>query len=178
MPSRPKKKKIEIPNDSIEIVDDFNKPLAILNIKDAHRQTLPHRSVIVLVYSPGGQLYLQKRSRNKRLYPGRWDVSASGHVYVGKSLEETAIDELRRELGIKADKVCEIARFNASSQTGNEYLAVFTLEKFIGDPVLDLEEVEDGYFYSKSELEWLIRDFRELLAPALVFLNDQGILFK
>ncbi|WP_034632704.1 NUDIX hydrolase [Maridesulfovibrio bastinii] len=176
--SRSGKIKNEILPQSVEVVDSQNRPLAVVNVLEAHRQSLMHRSVIVLAYSPEGKIYLQKRSQNKKLYPGRWDVSASGHVFFGQSFEKTAINELWNELGIKTDKITEIAKFEASPSTGNEFIKVFIHEKMTTIPNPNPEEVESGYFYSKSELNWLISEFRELLAPALVFLNDQGLLFK
>ncbi len=170
--------KIQIPDNSIEVVDSSDKPLAIVNVRDVHRQSLMHRAVIVLLYSPEGKLYLQKRSKNKRLYPGRWDVSASGHVYNGQSRKEAALAELNSELGIRCDKLRELQSFKASPETGNEFLTVYAVDKVNNTPAPAPEEVEDGYFYSKSELEWLMREFRELLAPALVFLGSRDLLFK
>ena len=72
----------------VEVVDDFDRPLAKMNIAEAHRQSLKHRSVIVLLYNSSGQLYLQKRSSTKKQYPSRWDVSASGHVFVTESRKD------------------------------------------------------------------------------------------
>lgn len=175
---KPVKEIDEIPADSIEIVDKKNKPLAIINILDVHRQALMHRSVIVLAYSPEEKIFLQKRSPKKRLYPGRWDVSASGHVCNNKSYEETAIEKIYLTLGIRADKLREIAYFEASPQTGNEFLTVYAIDKMTSPLKSSSNDAVTGYFYSQSELEWLMLEFRELLAPSLVFLNDQGLLFK
>ncbi|MBN1308375.1 MAG: NUDIX domain-containing protein [Chitinispirillaceae bacterium] len=47
-----------------------------------------------------GALLLQKRSPFKETFPGLWDISAAGHISAGDSSRETAVRELREELGI------------------------------------------------------------------------------
>ncbi|WP_432736292.1 NUDIX hydrolase [Maridesulfovibrio sp. FT414] len=162
----------------VEVVDDRDRPLSKMDIREVHRQSLLHRSVIVLIYDAGGKIYLQKRSAAKKLYAGRWDISAGGHVYAGESREDAALRELDHELGIRQTTLRMIEEIAASAETGNEFISIYILEKVNSIPKTNPEEVESGYFYSKSELKWLISEYRELLTPALVFLHDQGILFK
>lgn len=165
-------------NYQIEVVDGSNRPLSTMDIKEVHRQALSHRSVIVLIYDTEGKLYLQKRSSNKKLYSGRWDISASGHVHVGESSFDAAVRELESELNIRSGNLRQVSEIKASAETGNEFITLFTLDKINNIPNPNHEEVESGYFYSEEELEWLVREYRELLAPALVFLHDQQFLFK
>ncbi len=46
---------------------------------------------------------LQKRSSRKESYPGCFDISAAGHVAAGDQLLDSAVRELKEELGIQAE---------------------------------------------------------------------------
>ncbi len=171
-------KKVKKQISLIEVVDNSNRPLTTMDVKEVHRQTLPHRSVVILVYDAEGKLYLQKRSPEKKMYSGRWDVSASGHVYAGESSLDAALRELDLELNIKNSNLRLLSEIEASAETGNEFITIYVLDKINSIPSPNPDEVESGYYYSENELEWLIRECRELLAPALVFLHDKDVLFK
>ncbi|CCO24586.1 NUDIX hydrolase [Maridesulfovibrio hydrothermalis] len=162
----------------VEAVDKNNRPIIVMDIDEVHRQSLRHRSVVVLIYNSEGKLYLQKRSANKTLYSGRWNVSASGHVLSGESLENAALRELKNELGLVNGNIRLLDEIEASSETGYEFITVYVLDKINTIPAPNPEEVESGFYYSESELYWMIREYRELLAPGLVFLYDSGILYR
>jgi len=162
----------------IEVVDRNNRPLTSMDIQEVHRQSLRHRSVIILVYDNEGKLFLQKRSPRKKLYAGRWDVSANAHVLTGESNEKAALRELEHELGIRSSGLKLIEEIEASSETGYEFISLYVLDKLSTFPELNKEEADSGFFYSESELDWLIREYRELLVPSLVFLHEQSLLFK
>lgn len=46
------------------------------------------------------EVLLQKRSNNKRTWPGRLDISAAGHIDLGETPLEAAIRETEEEIGI------------------------------------------------------------------------------
>lgn len=163
---------------NVEVVDRNNTPITLMNLNEVHRQSLRHRSVAILIYDTEGKLYLQKRSADKKLYSGRWDVSASGHVYAGESKEKAALRELELELNVKNGNLRPIEEIKASSETGYEFITIFVVDKINSIPSPNPEEVESGYFYSASELKWLVHEYRELLSPNLVFLYEKGILFR
>jgi len=162
----------------IEVVDQNNRPLTSMDVNEVHRQSLRHRAVIILVYDIEGKLFLQKRSPQKKLYAGRWDVSASGHVLAGESKEEAAQRKLEQELGIRSSNLKLISEIKASSETGYEFISLYVLEKSGHMMDLNKEEAASGYFYSESELNWLVSEYRELLVPDMVFLHDRKLLFK
>ena len=74
--------------------------------RDVHRDGDWHRSVhIWLVDYDRGLVGLQKRSLEKDTFPGRWDISAAGHVEAGVTdSRETALRELAEELGISTQE--------------------------------------------------------------------------
>jgi 8-oxo-dGTP pyrophosphatase MutT (NUDIX family) len=71
-----------------------------------HRDGRLHGTAHIWIVRPNrhGSLdyLLQKRSMHKDSYPGCYDISSAGHVQAGESAEQTALREVREELGIDA----------------------------------------------------------------------------
>ena len=65
-----------------------------------HARGLWHRTVHIWVYRSARALLFQKRACTKDSHPGLWDVSAAGHIDVAESPEQSAIREIREELGL------------------------------------------------------------------------------
>lgn len=70
---------------------------------ETHRLGLWHQSSHVWIYTEEGDIMLQQRAWEKRVYPGLWDISAAGHVQKGESPRSAAIRETREELGLTLD---------------------------------------------------------------------------
>jgi 8-oxo-dGTP pyrophosphatase MutT (NUDIX family) len=66
------------------------------------KQRLIHRACYVLVFNGRRELFVQKRTLTKDIYPGHWDIAAGGVVMAGESYVESAERELHEELGIEA----------------------------------------------------------------------------
>ena len=49
-----------------------------------HREGLWHKAVVVFIINSKGQVLLQKRCANKKMWPNTWDVTAGGHVLAGE----------------------------------------------------------------------------------------------
>jgi isopentenyldiphosphate isomerase len=64
-----------------------------------HARGLWHRTVHVWLYRRTHALLFQKRGKNKDSHPGLWDVSAAGHMEVGEGPEQSAVREVKEELG-------------------------------------------------------------------------------
>ena len=160
----------------LEVVDKRNRPFLVLSRNEAHRQRLFHRAVLILLFDPRHALFLQKRSMSKDLYPGRWDVSASGHVLVGESESDAARRELEEELGIETERLRFLAHLPASSDTAYEFVTLFCAETYLGHIRLHPEEVDDGMFVDQDELMCMVRDFPELLTPGLITIQEKGLI--
>lgn len=159
------------------MVDKNDQPLLVMPLPDVHKQGLMHRVVFVLLYNSEDKIYLQRRSKSKQLYPGRWDLSATGHVRTGESREDAALRELHEELGIRLEKLQLRHSLTASADTGWEHVTVFSAGRVAAAPVPDKKEVEDGAFHDQDELAFLVRQFREMLTPALVYAFNRNLVF-
>lgn len=85
---------------------------------------LIHRAVFVLIYNNKKQLLWQKRSDTKDTSPGEWVTSVSGHVNKGEGYYETAVREVREELGVNLD-VEFLGKFLFNYPNETEYSAVY-----------------------------------------------------
>ena len=163
--------------EKIEVVDQNNTPLAVMARDEVHRQGLFHRSIVVLVYNREGKLFLQKRHRDKHLYPGRWDLSATGHIKAGEAVEEAALRELKEEVGIVPRQLKLIYTLKGSKETHYEFVYLFSAGKSLEPPKLDPCEVESGLFVDAEELSSLVKNFPELLTPGVVYFWQKGLVF-
>jgi len=146
-------------------------------IDDVHAQTLIHRAVVVLVYDRDGKVFLQKRSPAKSRFPGRWDLSATGHVTAGEASEDAAVRELHEELGLRVPRLRFLARAEPGPATGWEFVSIYSAGVVAEAPRPNPEEVDGGYFVDRAEMGCMVENFRELLTPALVHFWEQDLIF-
>ncbi len=89
-----------------DICDENGLPTGeTISREDAHRLGVRHRTAhiwIVRKKQDGYDILMQKRAMNKDSFPGRFDTSSAGHIQAGDEPLESALRELREELGICA----------------------------------------------------------------------------
>ncbi len=140
-----------------DVVDDNDNVLYAVPKNEIYEKKLSHRIVHVLVFNKKGEIFLQKRARNIKINPGHWCTSAGGHVMAGETYEQTAERELREEINIKPKtKLREILYFTHEYGKMKKFIKVF---KLVHDGKIDVnkDDVEEGRFFSKNELERLVK---------------------
>ncbi len=89
-----------------EIREDGSRTGAVKERGVVHEDGSLHATVHTWIVRPnaesGYDLLLQKRSECKDSNPGCWDISSAGHIEAGCGHLESALRELREELGIDA----------------------------------------------------------------------------
>lgn len=150
---------IQNPADEIvQIVDEENREIAAITRELMREQHLIHRAGYILVFNKAGELFVQKRTMSKDVYPGYWDVAAGGVVLAGESYEDSAARELEEELGI-SDVPLEFLFDQFYSDEDNRVWGRIFRCVHEGPFFLQAEEVEYGRFmtpetaldYSKVE---------------------------
>ena len=140
----------------LDIVDENGAPVGkTVERRIAHQKGIRHRtSHVWIVRNHCGkiQLLLQKRSANKDSYPGCYDISSAGHIPSGEDFAESALRELKEELGIhaNADELVYCGRrrfeyrrmFHGEEFWDNQVSNVYLLWKNVEPPALQLQESE------------------------------------
>ena len=126
--------------------------------REVHARGLLHRAVHALVFNRSGELFLQKRSRNKDTAPGLWDSSASGHVDAGEDYDTCVGRELREEIGLDLGRPpARWLRIRACEETGREFVWVYRAEAD-GPFTLNPVEIECGAWRHPAEIARRLRD--------------------
>ena len=87
----------------VEVVDEDDVVIGVVSRRRMRAENLRHRAVHVIVLRPDGRILLHRRSDDKDVWPGRWDLAAGGVLGVGESYDDAARRELAEELGITAE---------------------------------------------------------------------------
>lgn len=123
-----------------------------------HKKGLWHKAVAVFIINSKKQVLLQKRSKNKKMWPDMWDISAGGHVLAGEFGFQAIIREIKEELGlsVKKEEIIFIGCSTSINKKGdilnkhfNEY---YVVTKDIDEKKLKLQKEE------VSEVKWINKE--------------------
>jgi len=85
-------------------VDGQDIPLGTLGKSACHDGAgLLHRAFSLFVFNRHGELLLQKRHPDKRLWPSYWSNSCCSHPRAGEDMDTAVSRRLQQELGLAAD---------------------------------------------------------------------------
>ena len=142
-------------NELFPIVDVNGNIIGSATRQECHSGSmLLHPVVHLHVFRNDGAIYLQKRSMNKDIQPGKWDTAVGGHVDLGESIYIAVKREAKEELGIDIDTPKYLCSYTFRSSIEHELVNVFCI--YVGDdfsPVLSPEEIEEGRFWSETEIK-------------------------
>ena len=118
---------------------------------------LLHPVVHLHIVNRLGNLFIQKRSMNKDLLPGKWDTAVGGHVDYGELLETALYREALEELDFKDFNPVYLKTYVWESRRERELVNVFAT---VGDFQLSPsnEEVAEGRYWTMEEIEASIGD--------------------
>jgi isopentenyldiphosphate isomerase len=144
-------------NEMLDIVDEDDRV-----VRSAPRGTVLdeyhiHRAVIFFVFDRDGNVFVNKRSSQKELYPGYWSVAFGGHVLAGESYDAAAIREVQEETGL-LDRPTPVGSFKKRTGDERENVTVYAVT---ASQDLDLfpEEIDQGQFATLAELNEMLGRF-------------------
>ena len=143
----------------------------------AHKLGVGHliiRFFIITITENSEIFYLvQKRSKNKKSFPGYYTDSASGHVLYRKNLTLTdikkdAMRELEEEFGITKNKVKNIKFYGLNTEKNKDVTEIAYI--FMGEVDSNIKIIPNKYeldvslsqFYSKEELLSIINEEKSI----------------
>ena len=161
----------DVHGEIFDVVDETDRVLSQASRHEVHRNGWRHRAVHIFIFNRAGELFLQKRSRWKDVHPGCWDSSAAGHLNAGEDYEETAIREVREEMGVEVERVELLAKIEATPRTGWEFVHLFRAGHE-GPFRLPPAEIETGGFFPVEVIrEWIARRPRDFASGFIECFN-------
>ena len=157
-----------------------------------HKEGLWHKAVAVFVINSKGQVLLQRRSPNKKMWPNMWDMTAGGHVLSGEFGFQSIIRECKEEIGIILDKR-DITFIGCSISTNikGDIINNHFNEYYIAKKEIDLKENEIEEFkklilsLGKSEVEYqerlidlTVENLKKLTVESKEDIKNKGNLYK
>ena len=155
--------------DNYPIVNDNDEIVGSCDKEEAYEKKYMLRSVQIFVYDSKNRIVIQKRSKNKKRFPGNWCAATAGHVESGEGYDEAANRELKEELGIKGK-----LKFITKNKTpvGDGVFAMMSHYALVNDSdftfTLQKDEVEEVRHVTIDELKGMIEN-RELFTPSLLY---------
>ena len=138
-------------DETVVVVDENNHVIGAESRYNMRTRGLIHRAAYILVFNSSGDIFVQKRTLTKDVYPGYYDVATGGVVLDGETYQECAKRELEEELGIRDVPLAGLFDFfhtdSGNKVWGRAYKCVYD-----GDMVLQDEEVESGKFRDVGEV--------------------------
>lgn len=138
-------------NEIVLIVDADNNETGSAPRHEMRARGLSHRAAYILVFNSRGELFVQKRTMIKDIYPGYYDIAAGGVVLAGESYDESAERELAEELGIQNVPLTSHFTFHYEDGSNLVWGRVYSCT-YDGGMTLQEEEIESGFFAAPDQV--------------------------
>ncbi|MBM9535865.1 NUDIX hydrolase YfcD [Desulfobulbus alkaliphilus] len=137
--------------ESVVIVDQENHIIGTVSRRIMRQQRLIHRAAYIFVFNSEGELFVQKRTASKDIYPGYWDLAAGGVVLAGENYEDSARRELAEELGIKGGRLRRLFDHYYEDADNRVWGRIFVCTHN-GPFSLQAEEIDEGCFMPLTDI--------------------------
>ncbi|MBO4632565.1 MAG: NUDIX domain-containing protein [Lentisphaeria bacterium] len=158
-------------NEYFDLIEDATgKIIGRASRSECHgNPALLHRSVRVIVYHPNQRsILLQKRSRNKDIFPGRWDMAVGGHVDSGETPDQAAVREMGEELGLPPTQpLRKLFQMKVRNHIESENVQTYSTVSD-GPFQIQKQELDEVRFFSFDELRILLEKQPEQFTPLLI----------
>ncbi len=159
----------------VEMFPEVNaegKVIGKMSRKEAHSGSKKLHPVVHLHIINDGCIYLQKRSENKDIQPGKWDTAVGGHVDYGEDIDTALKREAFEELGIKDFSYKFIVKYLWESDVEHELVFSHVTRDTV-NIVPNPAEISEGRFWSFDEIEANLGEgvFTKNFESEFLFLN-------
>lgn len=121
-----------------------------------------HPVIHIHIIDRYSRIYLQKRSMNKDIQPGKWDTAVGGHVSYGEGILEAVYREASEELGLREFNPIFLEAYQFESAIEKEMVNIFAVVgSYDLDP--DHDEVDEGRWWTVEDIDSAIG--KEIFTP-------------
>ena len=144
----------------VDLYDENRVPLGKTAERYGKKDPGEYRTVVhVCLFGTDGRLLIQRRTEQKHIWPGRWDVSIGGGVDAGETSRQGAEREFREELGYPLDLTGIRPSVTVNFGGGFDDFYIVKRDLDIAQLHLQEEEVAEVRWVTREEaLELLERD--------------------
>jgi isopentenyldiphosphate isomerase/intracellular septation protein A len=161
--SRKKTRSSDASEEWFPIVDDEGQTIGKVSRTQAHAKTMILHPVVHLhIVNHKGEIYLQKRSANKDIQPGKWDTAVGGHIGLNESIEAALKREAMEELNLSDFSFTPFLKYRWDSNMESELVFSF-ISQYNGSISFNPNEISDGRFWNMRDLENLLN--KNVLTP-------------
>ena len=133
------------------IVNENGEVVGKATRKECHSGSmLLHPVVHLHIFDNQGRLYLQKRSMDKDIQPGKWDTAVGGHVSLGEDVAQALRRETLEEIGISDFLPVPLPHYVFQSDVEREL--VFPHRTTFDGEIHPSTETDGGRFWSMDEI--------------------------
>lgn len=158
----------------VVVVDENDNEIGSAMLDEVHQKGLYHRIVSVFVEEESGRMLLQLRGPGVKVFPNCWDQAAGGHVDIGQSYEQTAVNEAEEELGLQGITLKTLGTHRSNTQEGdriiNQFERAYLAQIPYGTPLKpQADEISALQWFEPTELKAQITERPEKFTPGLLY---------
>jgi 8-oxo-dGTP pyrophosphatase MutT (NUDIX family) len=143
--------RIDPGDELLDVVDEQDRVVGQATRREVRRRRLLHRFSSVLCRDGAGRLYVHRRTDDKDVYPGMYDMAAGGVLAAGETYLEAARRELAEELGVVGPEPRFLFRHRYRGRENPSWSALFEVT-WDGPVHPQASEIAWGGFLTLEEL--------------------------
>jgi 8-oxo-dGTP pyrophosphatase MutT (NUDIX family) len=135
----------------LDVVDEQDLVVGQATRREVRARRLLHRFSSVLCRDGAGRLYVHRRTDDKDVYPGMYDLAAGGVLAAGETYLEAARRELAEELGVAGPEPRFLFKHRYRGRENPSWSATFEVT-WDGPITPQASEIAWGGFLTMDEL--------------------------
>ncbi|MFP4657731.1 MAG: NUDIX domain-containing protein [Desulfonatronovibrionaceae bacterium] len=162
----------------VDILDAGQRRLAVMSRREAKFQGLNHREVLLTLGDSRRRACIRRRGTESRIYPGRLDLIASGHVRSGEAAYDAACRYFLEQTGFPPPGMHPIRTIHSNPETDFRTVHFFSAGRIKQPSGLRDPETASFLFLDPEELEHLVLEMPDQLTPSLIFAWRKKLVFS
>jgi isopentenyldiphosphate isomerase len=143
-------------SEQLEILNDYGIPIVggVVSRDEAHSKELLHRIALVAIINSDNKILIQHRAANKKLFPGKWDISIAAHVLAGEDAVATAMRETNEEIGFQIGRNVQAKDFRFLTSFREDLHLPDRIEKHWYDLFVLIKDIDISEFrFNDNEVD-------------------------